>query len=50
LDAGALDALPAGDVTLAVSSTGSDSLWLWSRNFTAAAYRPVLTLTYQSGS
>ena len=35
-----------GEVTLAVTNSGTDNLWFWSRNHTNASYRPVLTLTY----
>lgn len=34
--------------TLAVVTGGADDLWLWSREFGNAAYRPTLVLTYSS--
>ena len=40
----ALDAAPGGQVTLAVSTSGGDSLWFRSRD--AASKQPTLTLTY----
>jgi hypothetical protein len=48
VDAAALAALPAGAVTLAVSSTSTDNFQFWSQNFATATYRPTLTLTYQA--
>jgi Glycosyl hydrolase family 71 len=33
-------------VTIAVTGTGTDGLWFWSRNHPAAAYRPQLVLTF----
>ena len=36
-----------GSTTLAIVGTGSDSLWLWSRQ-ASASLRPVLNLTYSS--
>ena len=48
LDASALSGLPAGPVTLAVSSTSTDNLWFWSQNYASTTSRPTLTLTYQA--
>ena len=49
VEASALSGLPAGPVTLAVSSTSTDNLQFWSQNHAAATYRPTLTLSYQAG-
>jgi hypothetical protein len=43
-----LSGLPAGPVTLAVSSTSTDNLWFWSQNYASTTSRPTLTLTYQA--
>ncbi|GHD45060.1 hypothetical protein GCM10008097_13860 [Mycetocola manganoxydans] len=43
-------ALAAGSITLAIEGTGTDSLWLWSRQAPATATRPVLDLTYTGGT
>ncbi|MDP9417442.1 MAG: DNRLRE domain-containing protein [Actinomycetota bacterium] len=46
LDAQALAGLVGSTRTLAVTNTGTDSLWFWSRNHATAGYRPELVLTY----
>lgn len=46
LDVSALQGLPGTTRTVAVTSGGTDSLWLWSRNHSNSSYRPVLVLTY----
>jgi hypothetical protein len=43
-------ALTAGSITLAIEGTGTDSLWLWSRQSPTPATRPVLDLTYTGGT
>jgi hypothetical protein len=49
VEASALSSLPAGAVTLAVSSASStDNLQFWSQNHAATTLRPTLTLTYQA--
>ena len=37
---------PSGSVTLAVQGTGTDSFWIWSREYATAASRPTLQLTW----
>ncbi|MDP9434976.1 MAG: DNRLRE domain-containing protein, partial [Actinomycetota bacterium] len=46
LDVSALQNLPGTTRTVAVTSTGKDSLWFWSRNHSTSGYRPLLVLTY----
>ncbi len=36
-----------GAGTMALSSTSTDTLWLWAKEFTAATYRPQLTLVFE---
>ncbi len=36
----------AGEQTLAVSNTGTDNFWFWSREHATASFRPQLTLTF----
>jgi hypothetical protein len=43
----AIQALAASELTIAISGTGTDSLWFWSSNNGTAADRPQLILTYQ---
>ncbi len=42
--------LTEGSITLAIENTGTDSLWLWSRQSPTAPTRPVLDLTYTGGT
>jgi hypothetical protein len=46
LDVAQLQGRLGSQVTLSVSSSGLDSLWLWSRNYAVEALRPNLVLTY----
>ena len=50
LDVPAMQTLVGGEGTLAVSGTGTDSLWFWSRSFGTTASRPQLVLTYAPGA
>ncbi len=49
LSASDLAAAPGTTISLAVTSTGSDNLWFWSRMHANSSYRPALVLTYQIG-
>ncbi len=49
LSAADLAAAPGTTISLAVTSTGSDNLWFWSRSHANSSYRPALVLTYQIG-
>lgn len=48
LDVEAVRELQGKEHTLALTNTGTDSLWAWSSNHPDASYRPQLLLTYQS--
>jgi chitodextrinase len=47
LSAAQLQPLLGSSTTLAINNAGTDSLWIWSSNHPATAYRPVLTLTFE---
>lgn len=46
LSPAAVRALEGRSATLALTSTGTDSLWLWSSGHANAGYRPQLVLTW----
>jgi hypothetical protein len=46
LDASQLTGSLGGSYSLALTSTGTDALWLWSQNASGASNRPALVLTY----
>lgn len=48
LDAAQLQSLMGASTSLAMTSTGSDNVRFWSREYATANYRPTLTLTYTS--
>jgi hypothetical protein len=50
LNADGLASFAGSPVTLAVTSTGTDELRFWSKEFTVPARRPQLVLTYTPGS
>ncbi len=50
LDVAALQGLPGTTRTVAMTSSGTDSMWWWSRQHSTSSYRPVLVLTYGGGS
>lgn len=41
-----LAALLGGNATISVTASGTDSFWFWSSNYSGAAARPTLTLTF----
>ena len=47
-EAAALAPSAGGTVSLAVTNSGTDSLWFWSRNYGTATARPMLVLTYSA--
>ena len=46
LDVAVLDASGSGEITVAVTSKGTDNIWFWSREHSSSAYRPQLTVTF----
>jgi len=46
LSAAALRPVLGTEVTVAVTGAGADGVWFWSRNHSAAGYRPQLGLTF----
>jgi hypothetical protein len=50
LDVGALQGLPGTTRTVAMTSSGTDSMWWWSRQHSTSSYRPALVLTYGGSS
>lgn len=50
LDPSVLRTLVGTTVSMALSSTGTDNLRLWSSESTIASYRPLLTLSYTTGT
>jgi hypothetical protein len=46
LSAAALKPVLGQQATVALTGTGADGLWFWSRNHAAASYRPQLVLTF----
>ncbi|WP_431961183.1 hypothetical protein [Actinacidiphila sp. bgisy160] len=46
LNADTLAGAPGGSYALALTSTGSDALWLWSSEAAGAGNHPVLVLTF----
>jgi hypothetical protein len=50
LDAASVRAALGGTLNLALTSDGTDSLWLWSREAASTSYRPQLVLTFGPAS
>ncbi|MGK5529805.1 LamG-like jellyroll fold domain-containing protein [Streptomyces sp. URMC 129] len=46
LDLNTIRSALGGSLDLALTSTGTDSLWLWSSEYTTSSYRPQLLLTF----
>lgn len=48
LDADAVSAALGGEYDVALTSTGTDSLWLWSSEYSGSSSRPQLQLTFEA--